>query len=155
MSRTCTNTRRDEASISCLPAGLRRSRIDMRRRLLIITVVTAALLAGQNAKKTWTPSRTPDGQPDFQGIWDTSTLTPLERNAEFAGRPVLTAQEAADYARRTLDRINTDRRDGPALTDLNRNYNEFWRDRAHTLADGRTSLIVDPPDGRIPLNAEA
>jgi len=117
-------------------------------------VVTAALLAGQGVKK-WTPPRTPDGQPDFQGIWDTSTLTPLERTAEFAGRAVLTPKEAAEYAQQTLQRINTDRRDGPATTDLNRNYNEFWRDRGHTLADGRTSLIVDPPDGKIPLNATA
>ncbi len=103
------------------------------------------------AGKTWSPPRTPDGQPDMQGVWSTATLTPLERPPEFAGKEFLTEQEAAEYERRTLDQVNSDRRDGGAEADLRRNYNEFWRDRAtNVVASRRTSIIVDPPDGRIP-----
>jgi hypothetical protein len=102
-------------------------------------------------KKDWTPPRTPDGYPDFQGYWATSTLTPLERPAEFAGKEFFTEKEAAEYEKRMLDELNSDRRDGGPEADLRRNYNEFWRDRGTTVvASRRTSLIVDPPDGKIP-----
>lgn len=105
----------------------------------------------KTASKAWTPPRTPDGQPDLQGVWTNATLTPLERPAEFAGKEFLTEQEAADYVKRTLQRVNTDRRDGGAQVDVGRSYNEFWRDRGNGLvADRRTSLIIDPPDGKIP-----
>ncbi len=106
--------------------------------------------------KPWTPPRTPDGQPDFEGVWTNSTLTPLERPPEFAGKAVLTEQEDEDYVKRVLQRVNSDRRDGGAQTDVGRSYNEFWRDRGNDLADRRTSLIVDPPDGQVPpLTPEA
>lgn len=95
--------------------------------------------------------RTPDGQPDLQGVWEMSTLTPLERPPEFAGKPFVTEREAAAYQKRTLDQLNSDRRDGSSETDLRRNYNEYWRDRGAELKPNlRTSLIIDPPDGRIP-----
>ncbi len=103
------------------------------------------------APKNWNPPRTADGQPDLQGVWTNSTLTPLERPAEFAGKEFLTEQEAADYVKRTLQQVSSDRRDGGAQVDVNRSYNEFWRDRGNNLvADRRSSLIVDPPDGRVP-----
>jgi hypothetical protein len=102
-------------------------------------------------KTAWELARTPDGQPDFQGFWATSTLTPVERPPEFAGKEFLTEQEAADYETRMLQELNSDRRDGGVEADLRRNYNEFWRDRGTTVvASRRTSLIVDPPDGKIP-----
>jgi hypothetical protein len=109
------------------------------------------------ADKTWMPPRTPDGQPDLQGVWTNSTLTPLERPAELAGKTVLTEQEAADFVKGTLQRVSSDRRDGGAQVDVGRSYNEFWRDRGNNLvADLRSSLIVNPPDGKIPpLTPEA
>src|SRR5579864_4372981 len=91
-------------------------------------VLAGAPAEGQVARK-YTPPRTPDGQPDFQGVWAMATLTPLERPAEFAGKEFLTEQEAAEYERRTLEQLNSDRRDGGSEADLRRNYNEFWRDR--------------------------
>jgi hypothetical protein len=118
---------------------------------LIASVAFAALCPVHARGQKWTPPRTPDGQPDLQGVWNTSTLTPLERPPELAGKQFLTEKEAVEYARQTLQQVNTDRRDGDNETDLRRNYNEFWRDRGTSVVESRrTSLIVDPPDGRIP-----
>jgi hypothetical protein len=95
--------------------------------------------------------RTANGRPDLQGVWTTSTLTPLERPAEFAGKETLTEQEAAEFEKRTFGQVTGDRRDGTAEADLGRSYNEFWRDRGTKVIDSRrTSLITDPPDGRVP-----
>jgi hypothetical protein len=119
--------------------------------LLGLALFTPAPVSGQARPR----KHTPDGQPDFQGVWATATLTPLERPAEFAGKDFLTAQEAAEYERRTLQQVNTDRRDGGNDVDLRRNYNEFWRDRGTAVVGSRrTSLITDPPDGRIPFTPE-
>ena len=105
----------------------------------------------------WTPPRTPDGRPDLQGVWSYATLTPLERPAEFAGKEFLTEQEAADYESRILRENNRDRRDGSAEADVTRAYNDFWWDRGtKVVSTRRTSLVVDPPDGKIPpLTPEA
>ena len=105
-------------------------------------------LAGQ-AK--WTPPRTADGQPDLQGIWTNATITPLERPADLAGKQVFTEQEAAEYAKQAVQANNADRRDVPPEVDVARAYNQFWYDRGTTVVSTKqTSLIVDPPDGRIP-----
>jgi hypothetical protein len=94
--------------------------------------------------------RTPDGQPDLQGVWTNATLTPLERPAEYKSKEFLTEREAAEFAQRALQDVNGDRRDGGSATDVNRAYNEFWRDRGKVVPSRRTSLIIDTTDGRIP-----
>ena len=102
--------------------------------------------------KTWKVSRTPWGDPDLQGIWNTATATPLERPSKFGGTPVLTNEEAAEFQEEVASNLTRDRRDGSQEVDVDRAYNEHWMDarRLQTLQDKRTSLIVDPPDGRLP-----
>jgi hypothetical protein len=123
----------------------------------LVFFLAPVMLSGQAAKPSASVPRTTDGHPDFQGTWTTSTLTPLERPAEFANKPFLTEQEAKDYEARLLKEGNRDRRDGGAEVDIGRAYNEFWYDRgSHVVQTRRTSLIIDPPDGRIPaLTPEA
>ena len=101
-----------------------------------------------------TSPRTADGHPDLQGIWTNATITPIERPAEFAGKPSLSDQEATAFERRSLDNSSLDRRDGGQEADRSRAYNNLFVDKGTELArvDGtkRTSLIIDPPDGKIP-----
>jgi hypothetical protein len=95
--------------------------------------------------------------PDLEGIWTTSTLTPFERPAEFDGKASLTGQEAEQYVKRLEKQQDRDRRDGGNQTDVGRGYNELFFDRGTHLARiGSTipsSLIFDPPNGRIPALA--
>jgi hypothetical protein len=109
----------------------------------------------KSAAGAWTPSRTPDGQPDLEGIWNNSTITPLQRPRELAGKEFFTEQEAAEYQRKMLSDLDTDRRDANPEVDVNRSYNELFRERGGVVVTLRTSLIVDPPDGRIPPLTES
>ena len=103
------------------------------------------------AAARWVMPRTPDGHPDLQGVWSYATITPVERSAEFAGKEFLTEQEADAYEKRRRQEMNQDRRDGGAAADLSRAYNDFWWDRGtKVVSTRRTSLVIDPPDGRIP-----
>jgi hypothetical protein len=99
----------------------------------------------------------PDGHPDLEGIWTNGTITPLERPRELADKPFFTAAEAAEYEKQARERNNGDRRDANSDADLATGYNDFWWDRGTKVVSTlRTSLIVDPPDGRIPaLTADA
>jgi hypothetical protein len=134
------------------------------RTALLVAVAVIALApvsrAGQAASdrsKPWTLPRTVDGQPDLQGIWTNATLTPLERPGDLAGKEFFTEAEAVEYARQLRARNNADRRDSNAETDLAVGYNDVWWERGSAVVSTRrTSLIVDPRDGRIPpLTAEA
>jgi hypothetical protein len=125
--------------------------------IAVLLLMTAAPVAGQVAPaknaagaKSWKQPRTPDGQPDLQGVWTNATLTPLERPKEYAAKQFLNEEEAIEFAKKELNNVDGDRRDGGSDTDVNRAYNEFWRDRGQVTADRRTSLIIDPPDGRVP-----
>jgi hypothetical protein len=101
--------------------------------------------------KNWAVPKTADGQPDLSGYWTNVTLTPLERPANLAGKVFFTPEEAATYEKETVTRNNADRRDGGTAADVSRAYNDFWWDRGtKVVGTRRTSLIVDPPDGRLP-----
>jgi hypothetical protein len=110
--------------------------------------------------------RTADGHPDLQGVWTNVTLTPMERPAAFAGKLNLSDAEAAVFENKSNDEVKA--ADGKADADFHRRagsgetggYNALFIDRGSEMArvDGvkRSSLIIDPPDGKMPaLTPEA
>ncbi|HWE51161.1 MAG TPA: hypothetical protein VG273_15320 [Bryobacteraceae bacterium] len=130
----------------------------MARTAVLLALAWAASTGSQAfAQKSGTPvPRNASGHPDLQGVWSSASLTPLERPAAYANREFLTEQEAADYAKRRLTEGNKDRRDGGAEVDVGRSYNNLFYDHGDEIArTRRTSLVVDPPDGRIPAMTPA
>ena len=116
--------------------------------------VTPAPAAGQSQTAETaasTPPRRGWGQPELRGMWDFRTLTPLQRPGRMADKEFLTDEEAALFVQRTLQERDKDRRYENARLDVEFAYNQFWWDYGTTITDDkRTSLIMDPPDGRIP-----
>ena len=123
--------------------------------IALMSIVTAS---GQAPKKAAAPAaktsvpKTSWGDPDLQGVWNDATSTPLQRPGTVGAKDVLTDEEAEEFQEQLAFDLSRDRRDGGAATDVNRAYNEHWMDsrRLKITADRRTSLIVDPPDGRMP-----
>jgi hypothetical protein len=118
----------------------------------LVCQIPSSLKAGAPTRD-WTVPRTPDGQPDLQGFWTNATITPFERSPELAAKQFLTAEEAAAVEKQVLQ-SRVDRAPPPGDTG---GYNEFWFDRGTKVVQTRrTSLVVDPTDGRIPpLTPEA
>jgi hypothetical protein len=137
--------------------------------MVLAAIVTAAVVltlvpqpaTAQSGERT--PMRTPDGQPDVSGIFTFRTITPFQRPGQFADRETLSEEEAAEFEASERTRQNRDlfdpekgsggyapRAEGGVLS-----YNEFWYERGIELtSDKRTSLVVDPPDGRLPAQTE-
>src|SRR5262247_3675869 len=122
--------------------------------VLVLAALTGALverLHGQSsarpaqgpaaATKAWTTPRLPGGDPDLEGVWNYGTATPLERPAQWAGRDTITAEEAAAWEKQSAER----RAQGNATAGP-----DWWEPQNGILKNRRTSLIVDPPDGRLP-----
>ena len=130
----------------------------IRLSFAVASVVLAAMLApaaavGQPSEAP-SPPRTAWGDPDLQGIWNNATLTPLQRPANLADRAFLTAEEAAGLAQQTVER-NAELLSAPARrAEAGGNvgaYNNFWMERGTSVVPTmRTSIIVDPEDGRLP-----
>ena len=126
-----------------------------------VLVVTAAVLqvpvAGRGRAATTKTTRvatnsvprTEWGQPDLRGIWDFGSATPLQRPDALAGKDFLTDEEAAAVEEQTA-KTRSDESRASSCGGVG-NYNSFWYDQGgKVVGSKRTSLVVDPADGRIP-----
>ncbi|HXA66027.1 MAG TPA: hypothetical protein VNV82_12790 [Bryobacteraceae bacterium] len=125
----------------------------------VLAMFLTSQLPGQSpAKVKKAIPHTADGHTDLQGTWTNATLTPMERPAEFSGKATVTDQEARAYEKKDLDTNDIDKPDAPLLARAGSaetgGYNNLFIDRGSELArvDGvkRTSLIIAPPDGKVP-----
>jgi hypothetical protein len=130
----------------------------VRSATVLVFAMAAALALPAAAAAQETP-RTAWGAPDLQGVWDFRTITPLERPEELGDKAFLTEEEAAKLEQETIERnerlLNAEARRTEAGGNIGA-YNNFWMDRGtNVIGDRRTSLVVDPPNGRLPELTEA
>ena len=93
--------------------------------------------------RNWKMPRTAWGEPDLQGVWSYATTTPLSKPDSAGDKTFLTDEEVQELAEQTARRQDSAPRAGDTGT-----YNNFWWDRGISI--GRTSLIIDPADGKLP-----
>jgi len=130
-----------------------------------LTLVVGVSLAGQSAKigNGWTAPRTQDGHPDMQGVWANNSMTPLERPSAFGMRATMTDAELDALKKKATammdggDAFFADELFNAAVEGKTKfksadtetgNYDQTWL--SERVFDNRTSLIIDPPDGRVP-----
>jgi hypothetical protein len=130
--------------------------------LAALTILIAGPLAAQTAKAKPAGGipRTADGHPDFQGVWTNATITPMARPTIFKDQPTVSDAVAKEYEKKDKEVLDSQdgQSDGPLIAAAGSSgtggYNVLFVDRGTQLArvDGqaRTSLIIDPPDGRMP-----
>jgi hypothetical protein len=117
--------------------------------VLAVVLMTASAIAQDAA---WTLPRTADGVPDLQGIWTNATITPFERPERLGAQAFLTEEQTTE-AEQQAAQNNVDQ---PPPRGSVGSYNRFWFDSGTEVVSTRqTSLVVDPPDGRVPLRPEA
>ena len=122
----------------------------MRHRVLVaLLTVAAAVLAPAGAaaqSEAYTAPRTAWGAPDLQGVWDFRSLTPMERPNDLAETATFTEEQAAEFSEATIRSRSRDMDTSGRVVP----YNDFWFDEGISVTTARTSLVIDPPDGRIP-----
>ncbi len=129
-----------------------RSRIGLAIAGVIALAAVNAGAQSSGAGKAWIGPRTTDGQPDLQGVWTNATITPFERPASLGDKAFLTEAEAAALERQAASRRVED--PAPRPGDVG-SYNQFWFDSGErVVGTRRTSLVIDPADGRVPLRPE-
>src|SRR5687768_11919625 len=115
----------------------------------VVAALATAPVTAQSGSNYKTP-RTPWGDPDLQGTYSNRTITPFERAADVKGREFFTREEAAALEQSAQQQNGDEGRNKGTRGDVERAYNDFWWDRGTTVTSLRTSLVVDPPDGRVP-----
>ena len=132
------------------PAAARTAMTKAALLLGLLCCAPAAFPQGAGIPKDWEVPRLPNGRPDLQGIWTNKTITPFERPRELGDKAFFTPEEAEAFVQAALERGNQDVRSDDVRDVLNA-YNAFWWDRGtQLLSNMRTSIVVDPPNGRIP-----
>jgi|TARA_B100000686_G_scaffold76713_1_gene82634 hypothetical protein len=120
-----------------------------RESLVVAVAVVVTFLGGPMLVQGQEVSRTAWGDPDLNGVWDFRTLTPFERPEDLADQEFFTEEEAAQFEANRLAEFEV--RDDQEPADIVGNYNQFWFDPGDQVsATNQTSLVIDPPSGRVP-----